>query len=116
MAVSETPWSNFSNADYPTPERLCAASLIDLNDGTKTKALCKLQVYEPGGALSRGGCHAAASVLAGGRGGVDAPQAAKVAAAKKLRNLYVNQLKEDPPESLEKLAGVVENEATEAIK
>lgn len=105
MAVSEKPWAQFTAASYATPNAYCAASLIDLNTGTRTKALCKLTVKEPGGAISRAGVHAAASVLAGGRGGVNAPQEAKVAAAKRLVSIYRNDLKEDPPESLLRLAG-----------
>ena len=106
MAISDKPWSSFSDADYRDAGALCDASLINLNDGPRsawTKGNCKLQVREPGGALNRGGVHAVASVLAGGRGGVDAPPEAKRAAAKKLVGLY-GQLKEDPPESLRRLA------------
>ncbi len=107
MAVSEKPWGQFSDADYADPGALCDASLINLNSGSRsdwTKGNCKLRVYEPGGALNRNGCHAAASVLAGGRGGVDAPPAAKAAAARKLVSLYRSDLKEDPPDSLVALA------------
>ena len=107
MAVSDEPWGNFSDSDYQDAAALCKASLINLNDGspsTWTKGDCKLRVYEPDGDLNRNGCHAAASVLAGGRGGVDAPPAAKQAAAKKLVSLYRGQLKEDPPDSIVRLA------------
>lgn len=106
--VSEKPWGSISESDY-TPEQWRDATLIHLDaaDGQDplTKSLHKLPVYEPGGALNRGGCHAAASVLGGGRGGVDAPPEAKQAAARTLVGLYRNQLNEDPPESLLSVAG-----------
>jgi hypothetical protein len=104
-SVSDKPWGDFSASSYPTPESYCAACLVDLNDGAKTKALCSLPYKEPGGAISRGGVHAAASVLAGGRGGVQIPQSEKVAAAKKVVSLYRSSLNEDPPESIVALAG-----------
>jgi len=105
MPISERAWGGFSEADY-TPAQFCAGVLIDLNPPgqDKVKALCKLPVLEPGGALNRNGVHAAAAVLAGGRGGVQAPPAAKRAAARKLLARY-GELQEDPPESIRQLAG-----------
>jgi hypothetical protein len=103
-SVSDKPWGDFSASSYPTPESYCAACLVDLNNGAKTKAACYLPYKEPGGAISRGGVHAVASVLAGGRGGVSIPQSEKVAAAKKVVGLY-RTLNEDPPESIVTLAG-----------
>lgn len=103
-SVSDKPWSDFMAADYPTPEAYCAACLVDLNDGSKTKAGCYLPYKEPGGAINRGGVHAVAGVLAGARGGVNIPQPAKVAAAKRVVGLY-GQLNETPPDSIVKLAG-----------
>ena len=99
-AVSDTEW-NFDAAKY-TAEQLRRACLIVLDDG-KTKDDCKLPVRSPDGTLNRNAVHAAAAALAGGRGGVDAPMAAKVAAARKLVSLY-GQLKEDAPQSLTQLA------------
>ena len=106
MAISEKPWSQFSDADYADAGALCDASLINLNTGRRsdwTKGNCKLRVYEPGGDLNRNGVHAAAVVIAGGRGGVNAPPEAKRAAARKLVALY-RQLKEDPPPSVRQAA------------
>ncbi|HEX5451286.1 MAG TPA: hypothetical protein VFW86_02765 [Candidatus Limnocylindrales bacterium] len=105
MAVSDKPWGQFSDADYPDADAYCRASLIDLNPAgqPKTKDACKLRVREPGGDLNRNGVHAAAAVLAGARGGVDAPAAAKRAAARKLVGLY-GQLNETPPDSVRRLA------------
>ncbi len=106
MAVSNKPWSTFSDADYPDAGALCDASLINLNDGPRSawsKANCKLRVYEPGGDLNRNALAAAAAVLAGARGGVDAPANARRAAARKLMRLY-REAQMDPPESLVRLA------------
>lgn len=107
MAISDKPWGQFSDSDYADAGALCDASLINLNTGPRrdwTKANCKLRVYEPGGDLNRNGVHAAAAVLAGGRGGVQAPPDAKRAAARKILSLY-RQLKEQAPESIRRLAG-----------
>jgi hypothetical protein len=105
MAVSDKPWSSFSEADY-TPEQFCRAALIDMNPPGKDKAKgqCKLPVLEPNGDVNRNGVHAAAAVLAGGRGGVQAPPDMKRSAAKRLIGWY-RVLKEDPPENLVGLAG-----------
>lgn len=104
-AVSDKPWSNFSAADY-SPQQWRRACLLDTGQGDPAdKGRYKLPVREPGGALNRNGCHAAASVLGGGRGGVQASPQAKQAAARKLASLYRNELNEDPPDSLTRVAG-----------
>jgi hypothetical protein len=109
MAVSDKPWASITEADYADAADFCSASLIDLNEpGTdKVKSLCKLPVREPrsmGGNLNRAAVIAATAVLAGGRGGVDAPPDEKRAAARKLLGYYRAQLQQDPPESLVRLA------------
>lgn len=105
MAVSNEPWSNFSESDYADAAAYCRACLIDENapGKPKTKDACKLPVYEPDGDLNRNGVHAAAAVLAGGRGGVQASSAAKSAAARKLLRLY-GQCGDVPPDSLRAMA------------
>lgn len=103
MPISNAPWSSVTPADYPSPESYCAACLIDLNTGRKSKGACKLPVREPGGALNRNAVHAAAAALVGARGGVDAPPAAKRAAARKLLAFY-RELEETPPESVRQMA------------
>lgn len=107
MPISNKPWSNISESDYKDAEEYCDACLIDLNESgeDKVKALCKLPVYEPNGALNRNAVHAAAAALAGARGGVDAPLEAKRKAARKLIALY-RELEEEPPESIKRLAGM----------
>lgn len=105
MAVTNSPWDG-SASKYPTAAAYAKACLINLNTGpaaswSKSKIL--LPVYEPNGDLNSNGVHAAAAVLAGSRGGVNAPPAAKKAAARKLVRLY-GQLKETPPPSLKQLA------------
>lgn len=107
--VSEKPWGQIADSDYADAGDYCDASLINLNTGPRsrwTKDACKLRVKEPnGGPLNRNGAHAAAAVLAGGRGGVDAPPQAKRAAARRLLLIYRVDLKEEPPEAIKQLAG-----------
>ncbi len=103
MAVSNRPWSDFTEADY-TPEQYARACLIDTGQGTG-KQRYKLPVREPSGVLNRNGVHAAA----GGHGvgavqGISADQ--RRAAAKTLVGLYRNDLKADPPEGLLTMAGM----------
>jgi len=103
--VSGKPWSGFTAAAY-SPEQWRAACLIDTGQGDPdNKGRYKLPVREPGGALNRNACHAAASVLGGGRGGVNASPEQKKSAASTLIRLYRSQLNEEPPESLSSLAG-----------
>jgi len=102
-AVSDTPWSNFSQADY-TPQQWARACLIDTGEGDPdSKDRYKLPVREPSGALNRNGIHAAA----GGHGvgqvqGISSEQ--RATAARALVRLY-GQLGEDPPDSLRRMAG-----------
>jgi len=106
MPISNKPWGRISESDYKDAAAFCKACLIDLNEPgeEKTKANCKLPVYEPGGALNRNAVHAAAAALAGARGGVQAPPEEKRKAARKLIRLY-RELDEEPPESLRRIAG-----------
>ena len=102
--VSEAPWDGA--ASRYTIEEWRRATLIHL-DGVdpELKASHKLPVREPNGDLSRAGSHAAAAVLGGARGGVDAPMAKKRAAARALARIYRQELEEEPPESLAQVAG-----------
>lgn len=107
VAVSDEPWSNFSTSDYPDAGSYCDACLINTNTGPRSawsKGNCKLPVREPDGDVNRNAVHAAAAVLAGSRGGVDAPPAAKRSAAMALMRLY-GMCQEPPPDSLRRLAG-----------
>ncbi|MEV4287360.1 hypothetical protein AB0K40_17790 [Nonomuraea bangladeshensis] len=101
-SVSDKPWSDFSEADY-TIEQWRKACLIGPSEASESKSDYKLPVREPSGTLNRNACHAAASRI-GQVSGVSDDD--KKAAAKKLVSLYKNQLDEDPPESLTKLAGM----------
>ena len=104
-AVSDRPWSSFTQADY-SPQQWARACLLDTGQGdVDSKDRYKLPVREPDGAYNRGGIHAAA----GGHGvgavtGVSPEK--KQAAARSLVGLYRSQLKEDPPPSLLELAGM----------
>jgi len=106
MPISDKAWGQISESDYKDADTFCKYCLIDLNEPgqDKTKALCKLPVYEPNGALNRNAVHAAAAALAGARGGVNASMDAKRAAARKLLRLYA-ELKEEAPDIVKKLAG-----------
>jgi len=104
-AVSDTPWSQFTQADY-TPAQWARACLIDTGQGAAdSKDRYKLPVREPSGTLNRNAVHAAA-----GGHGVSAvtgvPPEMKAAAARKLVALYRGDLGEDPPESLLRMAGM----------
>ena len=101
VKVSDTPWSNFSAADY-TPAQYHRACLIHLHGpGTPdNKEDCKLPVREPDGTLNRNGVHAAAAALAGARGGVNAPSDQRAKAASALRGMY-RTIGDTPPDSLQ---------------
>lgn len=104
MAVSDKPWSSFTAADYSV-EQWHRACLIHLHSGSaESKSECKLPVREPSGVLNRNALGAAAAVLAGARGGVQAPAPAKRAAARRLTSLY-READMEPPDSLKRLAG-----------
>ena len=107
-SISDRKWAEIDASDYADADEYCDACLIDLNPKgeERTKERCKLPVYEPrklGGKLNRNGVHAAAAVLAGGRGGVDAPKDEQRKAARKLVRLY-RELDEEPPEAVRELA------------
>jgi HK97 family phage prohead protease len=104
MAVSDKPWSQFSESDY-TPEQWRRACLIDTGNGVPdAKGRYKLPVREPDGTLNRNGVHAAA-----GGHGVDAVQGISAdkrrAAAKALMGLY-KEVGDEPPPSLMMAAGM----------
>lgn len=105
MAVSDRPWGDFTAADYSI-EQWRKACLIDTETGDpNSKGRYKLPVLEPNGTLNRNGCHAAAG--GHGLGAVQGVSPAKIKeAAAKLVSLYENQLQEEAPESVEKMAGM----------
>lgn len=101
MAVSDTPWGQFSASDY-TPQQWARAALIDTEQGSPdSKERYKLPVREPSGALNRNAVHAAAARI-GQVDGVSAEK--KAAAARQLVSLY-REIGETPPDSLTSLAG-----------
>jgi len=104
--VSDKPWEQFKESDY-TLEQWHRACLVHLHDGPPTsKGQCKVPVREPDGALNRNGCHAAAAAFAGARTPLDAPLEKKRRGARELVAIYRNDLEEEPPESLLRLAGL----------
>ena len=99
------PWDG-SAARWPDAASYADSCLINLNTGPRsqwTKGNCKLPVQEPNGDYNINAIHSAASVLAGGQGGVDAPPAAKKAAAKRLVTLY-GRMKAPVPPSIKQMA------------
>lgn len=102
MAISDKPWSNFSPSDYDNAQwkRAC---LIHMDANSDAKADHKLPIMEPDGTVNRNAVHAAAAVLAGARGGVQAPPDQKRRAAKRLASIY-HDMKEQLPDSVRRLA------------
>jgi hypothetical protein len=99
IRVDEAPWSNYKESDY-SPQQWHTACLIHNHSGPVTaKNQCKLPVKTPSGVVNRHGVFAAAAVLAGSRGGVQASSAQKSAAASSLLRIY-GQMGAKPPESL----------------
>lgn len=99
------PWDGSANR-WPDAGSYADSSLINLNTGARsnwTKGNVKLPYKEPDGTVNVNAVHAAVAALAGGRGGVQAPPAAKKAAAKKLVALY-GRMKEDVPPSIKQMA------------
>jgi hypothetical protein len=103
MAVSDAKWDG-SSANYKDANAYCAACLIDTNEGgEKIAGACKLPVKEPGGAINRNAVHNAAARFDQLN---DVPADKKAAAARKLVSIYKNDLKETPPDSVLKAAGL----------
>lgn len=97
--ISMRPWSEYSESDY-TPIQWHNSCLIHLHEGAPTnKALCKLPVRTPNGAINKNGVHAATAALHGARGDLDAPEEQKDKARQALIRLY-GELGEEPPSSL----------------
>lgn len=101
FVVDSPPWGSIDQADY-TEEQWRRACLIDTGEG-EGKQRYKLPVKTPGGALHRGGVHAAAG--GHGLGAVQGISAEKrAAAARALIRLY-GEIGDEPPASLRRLAG-----------
>lgn len=101
VAVSDKPWSQYSEADY-TLEQWHAACLIHQHSGPPTsKSQCKLPVKTPTGTLNRNGVIAAAGALAGARAPLQASSEEKSKAAKALINYYRQLDMEPTPKMLE---------------
>ena len=104
MATTDKAWDG-SPSRWPDTKSFCDSCLIDTTpDGQDpVQANGKLPVMEPNGDINTNAVHAAASALAGGRGGVKAPPAVKKAAARKLVKIY-DQMQEDVPDSIKNMA------------
>lgn len=93
MFISEEPWDG--SASRFTPEQWKSSCCLHLRDEVEPKSNHKLPIKEPGGALSRGGTHAAA----GRFNQTEAPPEKKAAAKSTLRGAY-KTLGEQPPDVL----------------
>ena len=108
MPFTNEPWDGGAVESGQDAESFCKCCLVDLNPAgkAKVKALCKLPVRAtPGGPYNVNSMIACASVLAGGRGGMDAPAEAKRKAAKRLLSLYA-ELGKPAPGELRRIAGM----------
>lgn len=112
LAVSDTPWGQFSDSDYSDAQyeracvldrKVCGGDWPDKPPKTR----CSLRIREPGGALNRNGVHAAAQRF----GQTEACAEAKAQAAAKLRTAY-RELDEEPPDSIKASEGGVSASAT----
>lgn len=105
MPFTDKSWDG-SASKYRDTDAYCGACLIDLNEpgADKIQAKCKLPVKEPDGTYNRNALRAAAAALMGARGGVQAPNAEKAKAARKLLRL-MREAGIEPGESLKRLAG-----------
>jgi hypothetical protein len=104
IQIDEKPWSNYKESDY-TPAQWHNACLIHTHGSgiPKVKTLCKLPVKTPSGVVNRHGVFAAAGVLAGSRGGVNASINQKRKAANQLTRIY-KQMGHEVPGSLTKVS------------
>ena len=96
-AISDKPWSDFSQADYSI-EQWRKACVVHPDSPSEDKEDYKLPIREPNGDLNSNAVHAAAGRVHELQG------ASKAQAAKALISAY-GQLKEDPPPALSQLAG-----------
>lgn len=102
-AISNRPWSEFTEADY-TPEQWRAACIVDTGAGDPgTKSRYKVPVKEPSGTLNRNGVHAAAG--GHGLGAVQGISAEVRAAAARALLRYYGEIGDPPPDSLRAMAG-----------
>ena len=92
--VSDTPWSNFKEANY-TPEQWFAACTLHRNGDSKLKSDNGLPIREPSGALNRNGVHAAAARF----GSTNGPREAMATAKGKIRSAYKTIGRTRPPSS-----------------
>lgn len=99
IEVDETPWSNYKQSDYSTTQWHNASLIHNHSEAPTAKSQCKLPIKTPNGVVNRHGVYAAAAVLAGSRGGVQATSEQKAEARRKLRTIY-SQMAATPPPSL----------------
>jgi hypothetical protein len=105
MVFASGKWDGAAS-NYKSTDDYCKACAIDMNENGKPKvqAMCKLPIKTPDGDYSTRALVSAQGVLLGAMGGVDAPMAEKVKAARKIASL-MRQAKMEPNPGLVKMAG-----------
>jgi 2'-5' RNA ligase len=115
-AFSDAPWSSpESKLEVGDFAKVC---LIDLNEPGEEKVKGKLKLpirSTPGGPVNKNALRAAAAVLAGARGGVNAPAEAKSKAARTLVRL-MREADIEVGDSLLRMAGMETEKAEEVEK
>jgi HK97 family phage prohead protease len=104
MAVSDTPWSNFTPADFSS-QQWARACVIDTENGDKdSRDRYKLAVREPSGVVNRSAVHQAVQHFNQVEG---VTPDKRFVAARKLVTLYRTELAETPPDSLLSIANTM---------
>lgn len=106
---TDAPWDAGAVSASLDAEDYAKVCLIDMNppNRPKTKALAKLPIRAtPGGPVNTNALKSVASVLAGGMGGVDAPPAAKAAAARTTVRMMKEAKMDVNSDGLMKIAGM----------
>jgi HK97 family phage prohead protease len=111
--ASDTPWSNFTQADF-SAQQFARACLIDREEGVPdSKDRYSLPVREPSGVVNRNAVHDAAAKIVKLEG-ISADK--KFVAARKLITMYRTDLAETPPDSLVSMVAIGERSVTPEIE
>lgn len=102
MAVSDTPWSNFTPGDFSS-QQWARSCVIDTENGDReSKDRYRLPVREPSGTVNRNAVQQAAKEITKVEG---VTPDARTKAARSLITLYRTELAETPPDGLLSIAG-----------
>lgn len=106
VSFDDSPWDG-SASNWDTAEDYCADCLIDLNEGSepKTKDKCKLPYRKNGSSKPNLGALRAIASGARGLAAVNAPAAAKAAAARKVAGWWQEAFGKPAPDGIQRIAG-----------